>query len=198
MLALAVLGHKMVETFGMFCPSKWLTVGVGLRNQHDKEMEMKWSAMAVLIAGLTVAGGVAAEEAEPKAPEAIQYGGSFELKDIIAVDTVVANPEKFAGKTILVKGKITSVCKKKGCWLQLGNTSTPEKLVRVRMKDYGFFVPLDCDGQTAVIEGVFSRKVLQEKMVKHYEEDAGKDPSKVSGTREELSLLANGISILPR
>ena len=45
------------------------------------------------------------------------------------------------------------------------------------------------------MEGVFTRKLIQEKMVKHYAEDAGKDPAKVSGTRQELSMMASGISI---
>ena len=133
------------------------------------------------------------EEAKKDAPT--QYGADFSLDSEVQVDDVLKSPEKFAGKTIRVRGKITSVCKKKGCWLILGNPDVKESFIRVRMKDYGFFVPLDCSGQDAAIEGVFTRKVLEEKMVKHYAEDAGTDPAKVSGTREELSMLASGISI---
>ena len=133
------------------------------------------------------------EETKKEGPT--QYGADFSLDSEVKVDDVLKSPEKFAGKTIRVRGEITSVCKKKGCWLILGNPDVKESFIRVRMKDYGFFVPLDCSGQNAAIEGVFTRKVLEEKMVKHYAEDAGKDPTKVSGTREELSMLASGISI---
>jgi hypothetical protein len=64
------------------------------------------------------------------------------------------------------------------------------------MKDYGFFVPLDCDGKRAIVEGVFSVTILGEKMAKHYADDAGKDSSGVKGARMEMSLLANAIDIL--
>ena len=59
------------------------------------------------------------------------------------------------GKTeiekIKVNGEVASVCKKKGCWMKMdmgeGNN------MRITFKDYGFFVPLDCDGKVATIEG---------------------------------------------
>jgi hypothetical protein len=44
-----------------------------------------------------------------------------------------------------ISGKVNSVCKMKGCWMEIadgkgGNT-------RIRFKDYTFFVPRDCEGQ---------------------------------------------------
>jgi len=148
-----------------------------------------------LACALFVLLGVEAVAEEAKPQESTQYGAKFELKEQVGIDALLAKPEAYADKTIRVRGKITSVCKKKGCWLILGQADVKDKFVRIRMKDYGFFVPLDCGGQTATVEGVFTRKLLEEKMVKHYAEDAGKDPNKVSGKREELSMLATGISI---
>ena len=155
-------------------------------------MKLSGVISGVLVAMLTFS--AAAEEGAKK--EGItQYGADFVLEGEVKVEDVLKAPEKFSGKTVRVRGKITSVCKKKGCWLILGNPDVKDAFIRVRMKDYGFFVPLDCSGQNAAVEGVFTRKVLEEKMVKHYAEDAGKDPAKVSGKREELSMLASGISI---
>ena len=133
--------------------------------------------------------------AEPKKGDTSHFGAPFALEGDMTFEELMADPGKHAGKTVRVKGKVTSVCKKKGCWMVLGDPEKKEEFVRVRMKDYGFFVPLDCDGQLAIVEGVFTRKLLGEKMAKHYAEDAGKDPKKVKGERHELSMLANGIQL---
>ena len=134
-------------------------------------------------------------QAEPKESKPSHFGAAFNLESEMTFEALMADPAKHAGKTIRVKGKVSSVCKKKGCWMVLGDPEKKEEFVRVRMKDYGFFLPLDCDGQLAVVEGVFTRKLLGEKMAKHYAEDAGKDPKNVKGERHELSMLANGIQL---
>ena len=163
-------------------------------NEKVKEEVMKAAVKwAVVLVFMMVACPGWAEG--PVKEGSTQYGDAFALEEEVSVDDVLKSPEKYADKTIRVRGKITSVCKKKGCWMILGKPDVKDSFIRVRMKDYGFFVPLDCSGQDAAVEGVFTRKLLQEKMVKHYAEDAGKDPAKVSGTRQELSMMASGISI---
>lgn len=123
------------------------------------------------------------------------YGGDFTLKGFVDFQRLVANPKAYEGKTLKVESPIKSVCKKKGCWMVISDGKDDHN-IRIRMKDYGFFVPKNCDGQTAVVEGVFAIKVLSEATVKHYEEDAGKDPAKVSGERIEMSMTATAIDII--
>ena len=96
---------------------------------------------------------------------------------------------------VKVSGKISSVCKKKGCWFVVQDAQKPDQSVRITMKDYGFFVPLDSAGKEAVIEGQFSLKVLAEKERKHLAEDEGKDASKVTGDVKEFSLVATAIDL---
>lgn len=154
---------------------------------------MKMIQSGVIVVALLLTGLAFAEET--KTPASKQFGAKFALDAEVTLAEVLKDPASFAGKTIRVRGNISSVCKKKGCWMVLGDPNAKDAFIRVRMKDYGFFLPLDCQGGTAAVEGVFSRKLLGEKMVKHYAEDAGKDPKKISGTREELSMMATGISI---
>ena len=124
------------------------------------------------------------------------FGGSFNLAGFLDLKTLVAGAHKYAGRTVKLEANISSVCKKKGCWMIIADPAVPNQQIRVKMKDYGFFVPLDCDGKRAIVEGVFNVTVLGEKMAKHYAEDAGKDAGKVEGDRMEMSLLANAIDIL--
>ena len=59
-------------------------------------------------------------------------------KDLKAGDTVNAK----------MKGKIIDVCSKKGCWMRLDMGDDNE--VMVRFKDYGFFMPLNAEGEVVV------------------------------------------------
>ena len=63
------------------------------------------------------------------------------------------------------------------------------------MKDHAFAVPFDGKGKKALVEGTIEAKELSEGQVKHIEEDAGRDPSKVSGTRNEYIVTASGVRL---
>src|SRR5689334_2631528 len=47
--------------------------------------------------------------------------------------------------------KVLEVCPKKGCWLKVQVDENTTAFVK--MKDYGFFVPLAAKGKTVVIDG---------------------------------------------
>ena len=96
--------------------------------------------------------------------------------------------------TAKLKGKVIEVCKKKGCWmtLDIGNNQT----MRVTFKDYGFFVPKDCNGKEMVIEGVAKKEVTDVAALKHYAEDAGKSKeeiAKITKSKEEYTFEATGV-----
>ena len=81
-----------------------------------------------------------------------------------------------------VKGQILKVCKKKGCWMtmDLGNQ---EKML-IRFKDYGFFVPKDCNGKTAIIQGTAKKEVISVAQLRHYAKDAGKSKKEIEAITE--------------
>lgn len=66
---------------------------------------------------------------------------------------VVKNPDQFTGKTVAIEATVGAVCPKKGCWMNLGEPAA----MHVTFKDYGFFVPLDATGRTAIVEGVLTK-----------------------------------------
>lgn len=100
-------------------------------------------------------------------------------------------------KNVKVKGTVTDVCPKMGCWLSL---EMPDKSnVFVKMKDYGFFVPTDLKGKTVVVDA--EAKVINTSVeeLKHYAEDAKKTQQEIDAIkapREEIRLTATGITVV--
>lgn len=97
---------------------------------------------------------------------------------------------------IKVKTKITEVCQKKGCWMNvdMGNNET----MTVRFKDYGFFVPKEAAGREVVFEGMAFRDTTSVDELKHYAQDAGKTAEEIEAITEPevgLSFEASGVII---
>jgi len=136
-----------------------------------------------------VAGKPKADSVTPTA--ANHYGAPFSVAEAKPLAKTIADWDETSTNALKVSGAIKSVCKKKGCWMVIQDG---EVEARITMRGYGFTVPVDSKG-SAVVEGVLRVKTFTEAQVKHLEEDAGRDPSKVSGTRKEYLLVANGVEI---
>ncbi len=97
-------------------------------------------------------------------------------------------------KNVKISGKVNSVCKMKGCWMEVSDGKGGS--MRVRFKDYAFFVPRDCENQTAYLQGTARYDTTSVAMLKHYAEDAGKSKKEIAAiTQPEVSLtfLADGV-----
>jgi hypothetical protein len=105
--------------------------------------------------------------------------------------------DALAGQPVLVSGTVTTVCRKKGCWMTMDAGPNAEP-IRVTFKDYGFFVPLDADGSAALMEGILSVKEIPEAMRRHYAEDAGLPPdevAKIQGSSQEVKFTASAVTL---
>jgi len=110
-----------------------------------------------------------------------------ELKNLIAENKQL---------TVKLTGKVEGVCQKKGCWMNLKNENG-EKL-RVTFKDYKFFVPKDCAGKTAFIQGVASTEETSVEELQEFAKDAGKSKEEIAAIKEpkkELVFEASGVII---
>lgn len=91
-------------------------------------------------------------------------------------------------------GKIDAVCQKKGCWMELKNTDG--STMRVTFKDYGFFMPKDCAGKTAIVEGVAKIEVTSVADLQEYAKDDGESKVAIAAIKEpksELVFEAKGV-----
>jgi hypothetical protein len=122
-----------------------------------------------------------------------QFGAGVEALDGVDVATVLAAPEQYDGKTLRLAGTVHEVCKKAGCWARIGGSPG----LFVKMKDHAFFLPLDCEGRPAIVEGqlVIEEQSIEE--VQHYLEDAGKhsEAAKVTAPRREVAFVAAGVAL---
>ncbi|GEJ44330.1 DUF4920 domain-containing protein [Chryseobacterium sp. ON_d1] len=159
----------------------------------------------ILIAAAVSTSSLAFAQSGPPAGKALvgdTYGGqltsSVESK-AITVDKLNKQLKKDNKKVenVAVKGKVTDVCDKKGCWLTI-QTEDNSKFF-VKMKDYAFFVPTALKGKNVVLEGNAERKVISVNEQKHYAEDAKKPQSEIDAItqpKEEIRFVANGIKVV--
>lgn len=131
----------------------------------------------------------------PLGARADDFGAALTLEQETPLAEVIAEADSRGDAPVLVRGRVADVCQRKGCWTVLRDGSNH---VRVRFKDYGFFVPTDCVGREALVEGVVQVKTLSPDMARHYEEEARDgDPASVTGPRQEVSMIATGVRLLP-
>ncbi|HEX5050326.1 MAG TPA: DUF4920 domain-containing protein [Planctomycetota bacterium] len=122
------------------------------------------------------------------------FGDGIVQGPVTELTDALKNPDQFTGKTVRLQAPITAVCQTKGCWMHLGSQTPP---VLVKFKDYGFFVPKDASGRTAIVEGTMTMKQETVEQTKHYLEDAGKseEAAKVTEGRKLYQFVASGVAI---
>lgn len=123
------------------------------------------------------------------------YGEEFEIAETHTVAELPDLIKAGSGEGVTIKGEIGAACQKKGCWMTMAEGETE---MRVRFLDYGFFVPKDCAGRTATIQGVATFDTITVDMLQHYAEDAGETEEEIAKITEpeyELSFEATGVLI---
>lgn len=122
------------------------------------------------------------------------YGDSITQDAAIAADQLLAQMQNKDSLNVKLTGTIEAVCQKKGCWMNMpiGNNQS----MRVRFKDYGFFMPKDAAGKTVTIEGLAFRDTTSIAELQHYAEDAGKTKEEIAKITEpeiNISFEAHGV-----
>ncbi|MEM6262071.1 MAG: DUF4920 domain-containing protein [Bacteroidota bacterium] len=96
-----------------------------------------------------------------------------------------------------LSGTVENVCQVKGCWMTL--KMADEQTMRVRFKDYGFFVPKDGSGKQAIIEGDVFYDTTTVEVLRHYAVDGGMTEEEAAAKYTEpeiaVSFEATGVII---
>jgi len=127
----------------------------------------------------------------------LSFGDTINDSNVISKEQMATNYKGLKeGDTIHVKfsSKINSVCKSKGCWMNLDLGNNQESFVK--FKDYGFFMPLNSDGREVIVNGKAFVTTTTVEELRHFAEDAGKSKeeiSKITEPKYTLSFEANGV-----
>jgi len=126
----------------------------------------------------------------------VQYfGAKIDEKGAVKPAQLLKSMEGKDKMDIKLEAKIVSVCQKKGCWmdLDLENGTT----MKVRFKDYEFFVPKDADGKMAVVDGFAKYEEVDVETLRHYASDAGKSEEEIAAiTKSEQTYSFEAVGVI--
>lgn len=129
------------------------------------------------------------------AKSGMKFGKEFNPAEAVAADklSTIVVTDKPTG--LMVKGKVTEVCKAEGCWIKI---QTEEGPVLVKMKDHAFVVPLSLAGMNVIIKGTGKIQETSVERLRHYAEDAGKSKEEIEAIKDpkrEIVLQAEGLIV---
>jgi hypothetical protein len=94
---------------------------------------------------------------------------------------VVRKAKKYDGDIVRITTHVSKVCQRKGCFFI---AVEGDIWARVIFKGYSFFLPTDSAGKQAMLEGILTRRVLDDGLAKHYANDLETAYSKVDDQAE--------------
>ena len=124
----------------------------------------------------------------------VKRGAEFTVAEVTMLAEVLKAPGSFEGKTVKIRGEVARCCMKKGCWMEL-TAEGVDRGMRIRFKDYGFFVPLDSAGAQALVEGQVNTRKLDESTAKHLADEGAEILRNEAGEAIELGMVATAIEL---
>ena len=122
------------------------------------------------------------------------YGDSVkndQVIDLVSIQTEMKGERK---RDMKIKGVVKEVCQQKGCWMTMTLDNGDE--MRVTFKDYAFFMPMDCSGKTAIVDGVAKIEVTSIADLKEFAKDDNQSKEAIAAIKEpksELVFEASGV-----
>lgn len=158
--------------------------------RHNVEMQL----LPGLLLPLLIVSTFTAAAADEK------LGAPLTIKEQTPIAGLMAKPVRYVGRTVQVKGKVTDVCQKMGCWIMLTDPATGAA-VRIKANDGEIIFPKESVGKTAIAEGVFKQVRLTRQQAveraQHEAEEQGRkfDPSTVKGPSTTYQIQCAGATI---
>ncbi|WP_412061699.1 DUF4920 domain-containing protein [Rubrivirga sp. IMCC45206] len=129
------------------------------------------------------------------------FGEPVPAGDALSPDDLAAEPDTYAGKSIVVEGTVREVCQMAGCWLTLaaadGQTIRVE-VPRDETESYVYTFPKDIDGQTVRLAGMLAVETESVADLQHYAQDAGASQAEIdaiTAPRQTMVLTATGAEL---
>ena len=85
------------------------------------------------------------------------YGEPLTLSEITDVSTILASPDEWVGRRVLIEGEVREVCEMMGCWMDI---QAKDELIQVKVADGVIVFPISARGRTALVEGTVEALAL--------------------------------------
>lgn len=123
------------------------------------------------------------------------YGDKATADGAIPASSLAAKMKGIDSLAVKITGTVTGVCQMKGCWLQIDIGEG--KTMRVKFKDYAFFVPKDLSGKKVVLDGHAYNSTTSVDELRHYAQDAGKSKAEIEKiTEPDVSVIYEARSVI--
>jgi hypothetical protein len=129
------------------------------------------------------------------ASEGVELGKAVGAGEKVTIGQLLADPEAWVDKMVTIEGKITDVCPKAGCWVDISDGT---QKIRFKVKDYEIVFEADTKGRNVVAEGIWTRLELSKEQAiaqaKHHAEETGQkfDPSSITGSTTTYRIQGTG------
>jgi len=124
---------------------------------------------------------MAPASASVAAPVATLALGQPITSPLVSVSDIAHDPARYRDKVIATSGKVTSVCREMGCWMELQDASGQ---AHVRMHGHSFFVPKTSPGHLARVQATVVKAA-----------GAADDCEEKSSGMAKIELDATGVEI---
>lgn len=114
-----------------------------------------------------------------KAGKDVDLSKGMKLKDFTPISDILAAPEKFEGKRVLVKGPAVGVCESRGCWVKLRSEKSAKQALRVKVEDGEIVFPMTVMGNEVQAEGIVEKTIYPIEVVR----DAYKRQAEAKGEK---------------
>ncbi|MVN89584.1 DUF4920 domain-containing protein [Mucilaginibacter aquatilis] len=153
--------------------------------------------LKLLTAALLISAASYAQQADikPAAP-GVTYGKTINKDKAISLSALnkkLSHDTVYNGK---ISGKVTEVCKKKGCFMKLKQDNGED--IMVRFTDYAYFMPQNIVGKNVIVEGKASVSETPVERLRHYAKDAGKSSqeiAKINKPKKDVTIMADGVLV---
>lgn len=125
-----------------------------------------------------------------------KFGKEIDKKGAISIEELMKKMDGKDSVQAKVQAEVNAVCQKKGCWMDVPLPG--DEVMKVKFKDYGFFVPKDISGDKVIMEGYAKLETVPVDVLKHYADDAGKSKGEIDAIKEpalKYTFMAEGVII---
>lgn len=127
----------------------------------------------------------------PSAGERRDFGARIDTSlPLTPLGAIIASPGDHATHVVRTRGTVHRVCQRMGCWMELREGEGPA--VRVPMAGHAFFLPKDCQGEPAEVEGTVVLAELSPEMRAHLGSEGA------TALASTVSIDARGVTLLGR